>query len=273
LNGQVRPVHFEDFSGKDFERLVFAYVLRSRWPDAEWLGETGGDHGRDVWCPGRRKTTAFMCANFKTLTLAKVISDLNRLANLEKRPAEIFVVCGGRVSAQLRVKVKEAAIKCGFNRITVWSGSELEERIRITAPDLLSRFCCGEEFPDTLEGLRVFAESPATAKMAPVRLGAAATRLLIAMADAEVGGLMSFYSLKGYGIIVGGEVFLPKTKDRAIQIKWERAIFDLSISKLIGAGRISGGDRVLTNAGWEAADAARQRILHVVQTHVRYSAV
>lgn len=32
----VRPVHFEDFGGQDFERLVFAYHLRAGWSDLAW---------------------------------------------------------------------------------------------------------------------------------------------------------------------------------------------------------------------------------------------
>jgi hypothetical protein len=28
----VRPIHFEDFSGTEFERLVFAYHLCDGWP-------------------------------------------------------------------------------------------------------------------------------------------------------------------------------------------------------------------------------------------------
>lgn len=41
-------MHFEDFSGSEFERLVLAYVLRADWPNPEWLGESGADQGRDL---------------------------------------------------------------------------------------------------------------------------------------------------------------------------------------------------------------------------------
>lgn len=37
----VRPVHFEDFSGAEFERLVFAYHLCDGWIDT--LAQTGSD--------------------------------------------------------------------------------------------------------------------------------------------------------------------------------------------------------------------------------------
>ena len=37
----VRPIHFEDFSGSEFERLVFAYHLCDGWTDLAWFGQTG----------------------------------------------------------------------------------------------------------------------------------------------------------------------------------------------------------------------------------------
>ncbi len=35
-NSTVRPVHFEDFGGVEFERLVFAYHVRVGWSDLTW---------------------------------------------------------------------------------------------------------------------------------------------------------------------------------------------------------------------------------------------
>lgn len=45
----VRSIHFEDFSGRDFERLCFAYVqCDGAWRTIEWYGQLGGDSGRDI---------------------------------------------------------------------------------------------------------------------------------------------------------------------------------------------------------------------------------
>ena len=44
----VRPIHFEDFSGSEFERLVFAYHLCDGWTDLAWFGQTRSDQGRDI---------------------------------------------------------------------------------------------------------------------------------------------------------------------------------------------------------------------------------
>jgi hypothetical protein len=50
LNLTVQSVHFDDFDGHQFERLVFAYLLRTdNWLSIEWYGQAGGDSGRDFW--------------------------------------------------------------------------------------------------------------------------------------------------------------------------------------------------------------------------------
>jgi hypothetical protein len=39
LSKYLRPVHFEDFDGLQFERLVFAYHARAeKWHSLEWYG-------------------------------------------------------------------------------------------------------------------------------------------------------------------------------------------------------------------------------------------
>jgi len=36
----VQPIHFEDFDGSQFERLVFAYHARTgKWKSLEWYGK------------------------------------------------------------------------------------------------------------------------------------------------------------------------------------------------------------------------------------------
>jgi len=40
----VQPIHFEDYDGRQFERLVFAYLLRTRsWRKLDWYGQVGDD--------------------------------------------------------------------------------------------------------------------------------------------------------------------------------------------------------------------------------------
>ncbi len=156
-NSQVHPVHFDDYSGKQFERLVFAFALRTGWVHVEWLGETGGDSGRDIWCTADDgATTVILCANFKVLPLRKVVSDLDKLAALKTKPDAVIVAAGGNVSPKMKEKIKGQAIRCGFPPCLIWSGSELEEQIRHKAESLLRRFCHGEPFPDSLPELVEF---------------------------------------------------------------------------------------------------------------------
>ncbi len=45
----VHPIHFEDYSGVQFERLAFAYHVRTGWRDLIWHGQSGSDQGRDIF--------------------------------------------------------------------------------------------------------------------------------------------------------------------------------------------------------------------------------
>ncbi len=69
----VRPIHFEDFSGAEFEWLVVAYHLCEGWMDLAWFGQTGSDQGRDI--VGQRpydgrpaERTLIQCVNRDSLT-------------------------------------------------------------------------------------------------------------------------------------------------------------------------------------------------------------
>ena len=160
----VHSVHFEDFDGTQFERLVFAYLLRTeRWRTLEWYGQSGGDRGRDIW--GVKDvdgypdgfTVCVQCANRKRLTFEKVRSDLDRVSHgLQGLPAQVVVISGSSISAQLRDRIKRYAQTRHIWRCEAWSGAEFEERLRSNAESLLRRFTMGEAFPDEPEELRAF---------------------------------------------------------------------------------------------------------------------
>jgi hypothetical protein len=155
----VQPVHFEDFSGQQFERLVFAYHLRTeKWRTLEWYGQSGSDLGRDIW--GKResgRSLCIQCVNRKTTAASKVTRDLDKIVQASGGiPDEVLVVCASGVSAKLRDKLKEHAGKRGVTRIDIWSGPEFEERLRKDAESLLKRFIGGETFPDDPSDLAHF---------------------------------------------------------------------------------------------------------------------
>ena len=67
----VQPIHFEDFDGVQFERLVFAYHWRSDdWHSLEWYGQAGSDLGRDIWgvreMTQQRESVCIQCVNRKS---------------------------------------------------------------------------------------------------------------------------------------------------------------------------------------------------------------
>jgi len=166
-NRTVHPVHFEDFDGHQFERLVFAYLLRTdNWLSLEWYGQTGSDSGRDIWGIRERdghtqgQKVCVQCANRQSLVYKKVQEDLGKiLGGPNGKPDAFIVVAGGLVSAALRDKTKKLCEQKRIYTNEIWAGPEFEERLRAKTESLFKRFINGEKFPDTLTELRIFAEA------------------------------------------------------------------------------------------------------------------
>lgn len=160
----VRPIHFEDFSGAEFERLVLAYHLCEGWTDLAWFGQTGSDQGRDIIGlrpfddrPAQR--TVIQCVNRSTLAQAKAEKDMAAAVGAATGQPDAFkFVCRGNVSAQRRDEVRAAAARLGVREVTIWSGSEFEEHLRLRAEFLLRRLVDGVAFPDAEVELRDFVE-------------------------------------------------------------------------------------------------------------------
>src|ERR1700735_3559962 len=105
----VQPIHFEDFGGPQFERLVFAYHVRlQEWRTLEWYGQSGSDLGRDIWgmsTPG--VTTCIQCVNRTRLTLKKLRNDLSKVLRAPNGvPDRFHVVARSSVSARMRDHIK-----------------------------------------------------------------------------------------------------------------------------------------------------------------------
>jgi hypothetical protein len=160
----VHPIHFEDYSGVQFERLVFAYHVRAGWRDLVWNGQSGGDRGRDISGveqfddqPARR--TMIQCANRDALTLAKAKADMGKAVTVVDERLDAFkFVCRGAVSDTSRTRITEAAAALGIEHVTIWSGVEFEENLRLRAEYLLHRFVQGIEFPDVEADIRRFVD-------------------------------------------------------------------------------------------------------------------
>lgn len=160
----VSPIHFEDYSGIQFERLVFAYHVRAGWHDLIWHGQSGGDQGRDITGvepfddqPARK--TIIPCANRDTLTLAKAKGDMTKAVKVAGGMPDAFkFVSRGAVSDTSRSRIEQAAASLGVARVTIWSAVEFEENLRLRAEYLLHRFVQGVEFPDAETDIRKFVD-------------------------------------------------------------------------------------------------------------------
>jgi hypothetical protein len=145
----VQPIHFEDYSGQQFEWLVFSFIQRQKqWATLEWLGETGGDGGRDVWGVFDKKSYCYQCANHQKLTAKKAKDDIDKLIKGKRKPDHFIVVCGGTATPGIRDQIIRYASSKGIKITEIWSGREFEEKVRHLTPDLIKRFVAGEDFPE-----------------------------------------------------------------------------------------------------------------------------
>jgi hypothetical protein len=145
----VMSIHFEDRGGPEFERLAFAYISRLKnWDKMEWLGQTGDDDGRDIWGEYEGESYCYQCANYRSLVLKKVTDDIDKMVKIGLTPDYFTVVCGGRVSVNMRAAIRSYAAQHVIKQTDIWSGVEFEEQLRKHAPELLKRFVDGEIFPE-----------------------------------------------------------------------------------------------------------------------------
>ncbi len=169
VNRTVRQLHLEDFGGKEFERLVFAYHLRTeRWKRIAWHGQVGNDQGRDIVglrdddTPSGTKIYV-LCANWKKLTLAKVSADLDKaIKSPTGKPDECRVVCPREVSGKLRDRIEQLIEERGIRHHQTWFGAEFEEYLLRDCESLVRRMFDGEIFPDTPKKIAEFVRETST---------------------------------------------------------------------------------------------------------------
>ncbi len=144
------PIHFEDRSGNEFERLAFAFFARQKnWDKIDWLGQTGKDGGRDIWGQYNNESYCYQCANYQNLTEKKVKEDIDKLVTHKTIPDNLIIVCGGKVSNDIRTKTASYSKSKNIKNVIIVSGVEFEELIRKYSPELIKRFVEGEAFPES----------------------------------------------------------------------------------------------------------------------------
>ena len=162
----VLPIHFEDRSGIEFERLCFAYILRIKnWKSIDWYGQLGSDKGRDIWGIiehdyGREENICYQCANQRSMRFDKAQKDIDKIVSGSNIIPDIFIlICGGKVSANMKTRITSYAKSNGITFSEIWSGIEFEERLRKDCPSLIRRFVEGETFPETVDDLKLFVDN------------------------------------------------------------------------------------------------------------------
>lgn len=159
----VHPLPFDQLDGHQFERLVYAFFYRRwAWRTLEWYGETGDDQGQDIRGEredefGRLQTVLVCCANWRNLTASKIKSDVEKALKTNSPPSVIYAVGGGKIGARTRAAIAKFG-KEKFLSIETWSGTELEERLRVHALPVIQRLFDGNELPSELPALRTLAE-------------------------------------------------------------------------------------------------------------------
>jgi hypothetical protein len=144
----VHRLPFHLLGGNLFEHLVFAFLQQTEnWKSIEWLGEVGQDKGKDIWAEKEDCKCCFQCANYQQLTSQKMTSDIDKLIHHHNIPDCLTIICGGRVTSGLKQKAISYGTAKGIKNIFVWSGSELEEKVRKHTPGLVQRFFEGNPFP------------------------------------------------------------------------------------------------------------------------------
>lgn len=130
------------------------------WQALDWYGQSGGDGGRDIIGTkqgdyGYVEQVVYACANWKSFSSGKGISDINKFTKDKANiPTELVIVAGSSVSAATKLKCQTHGRSKGVSITQVWSGSEFEEHLRFHAPSVLERFFNGEALPDESEALK-----------------------------------------------------------------------------------------------------------------------
>ncbi|WP_341836839.1 hypothetical protein WJU16_02965 [Chitinophaga pollutisoli] len=150
ISSTVHKIHFYDLQGRGFERLTFAYLVRTvNYPKVlKWYGESGGEGGRDIWAEADGESWCFQCKNYPNLPFSKIKKDIDRLVKEGEIPDHYVVVAGGTVSKTAQDKIRAYCKDNNIANTQIWTGAEFEESLRSKAPDLLKRFFNGEEFPE-----------------------------------------------------------------------------------------------------------------------------
>ena len=138
LTRTTRPLHFEDLSGEDFERLCLWLLRREGFEDVQHWGALGADGGRDLIAARQGWHYAFQCKNERRFGPSKAEAAVSKVLKLtaDERPDELVLLVATDVSAQTRRRAAQIAAPMPC---TVRARSELDEQVK-RHPELVAEF-------------------------------------------------------------------------------------------------------------------------------------
>ena len=140
---RTRTIHtlsFNKLSPRDFERLCLWLARREGYEQAEHLGASGGDKGRDLtaWREGR--LWAFQCKRVRSFGPQDALAEVEKILALPEaeRPVGLIFLVICDVSAEAR---RQARARCAEERMECifWAETELDERVK-RHPDIVKEF-------------------------------------------------------------------------------------------------------------------------------------
>jgi hypothetical protein len=147
ITATTRPLHFEELSPLDFERLCLWLIQREGYSGARHLGQAGGEQGRDIVAhthtPDGLELWYFQCKRYREIgagTLKKEVDKYNQLVEADpaKRPAGIVFITNAVVSARTSDAVEAYCQKFGY-RCEFWAQTELYMLVK-KHPEIVREF-------------------------------------------------------------------------------------------------------------------------------------
>lgn len=139
LTGNHHRLNFDALSPQKFEELCLWLVRREGYERAEYLGEAGGEQGRDVLAFKDGRRVVFQCKRVAAFGLAAAKKEMakQRALPAAEQPNSLVFVVSKAVSAEQRTEIRKewgAADTCDF-----WAGAELDERVK-RHPEIVREF-------------------------------------------------------------------------------------------------------------------------------------
>lgn len=139
ITGTTHALPFNRLSPRDFERMCLWLVEREGYQNAEHLGASGGEQGRDIRARRGDQSVVFQCKRVEGFGPQDAIREVDKILGLpeQERPVELIFLVTCDVSVQARDAARQRAAG-NFDCLFLVS-TELDMRVK-RYPDILTEF-------------------------------------------------------------------------------------------------------------------------------------